>query len=126
VAVLDRIQADVGRFGNSVLVIVGIAGVFIDFPERRSVSIFCVLGQDALHLCGIVGCFIPDDLDGHGCKVGLDGGKCAPVSEAHSNLAGSCVHCGDRYEYTEILDAGDERLVELRVRADVYVDEQAA
>src|SRR5215204_3890685 len=69
---------------------------------------------------------VPDDLDGHGCKVGIHGGKCAPVSEAHSNLAGSCVHCGDRYEYTEILDAGDERLVELRVGADVYVDEQAA
>jgi hypothetical protein len=90
------------------------------------VGILGVLRQDALDLCGVVSCFIPDDLDGHGCELGLDGGKRASVSEAHSNLTAGSAHCSDRYEHTEVFNAGDERLVELRVGSDVHVYEQAA
>jgi hypothetical protein len=35
--VLDRIQADVGRFGNSLFVVLGVLGVFIDFAEDLDV-----------------------------------------------------------------------------------------
>jgi hypothetical protein len=35
--VLERIQADVGRFSNSLFVVLGVLGVFIDFPEDLDV-----------------------------------------------------------------------------------------
>ena len=88
-------------------------------------GVFCVLGQDALDLSGVIGGFVADDLDWNGCKIGFDSGECAPVTEAHTHVAAGSSYGDDRHQHTEVFDACDEVFVETCIGADVHVDEQA-
>jgi hypothetical protein len=57
------------------------------FGQSCALFVLGYLLQDALDLCGVIGGFITDDLNGNSWKISFNGRRGSTVSEEHTHVA---------------------------------------